>query len=282
MALMTEEIGQLTGKVNGHLTGCEWRRSRSSYRPMDVVAVLARIEERLKAVGLKADAASRAAGTPDAIRNLRRAVEKGGRKGVTMATLGKLAPVLETTVGYLAEGEESRLLSEGISNARTPVAINVAGKLAAGVFREVIEHDDSEPEYIFDDPDPEFPNARLVAFTVEGDSLNELKPRPILDGDRVICVDFEDTGLPLIEGMVVVIQRTRDGGLTLEWSAKQVEIHPGRTEYHPRSSNKNLKPIVVPDDPHADTGERVEVLALVRRTSYALPKAPAPSRGKQR
>ncbi|MEE7478453.1 hypothetical protein MHIMP23_19720 [Methylobacterium hispanicum] len=247
---------------------------------MDVVAVLARIEERLKAEGLSADAASRAAGTPDAIRNLRRTVKNGDRKGVTMATLGKLAPVLKTTVGYLAEGEESRLLSEGISHARQAISIPVVGTLAAGVFREVVEHDDAEPEYIFDEPDPEFPNARLVAFTVEGDSLNELKPRPILSGDRLICVDFDDTGLPLIEGMVVVLQRTRDGGLTREWSAKQVEIHTGRTEYHPRSSNKNLKPIVVPDNPHADTGEQVEVLALVRRTSYALPKAPAPSRRK--
>ncbi len=247
---------------------------------MDVVAVLARIEERLKAVGLSADAASREAGTPDAIRNLRRTVKDGGRKGITMATLGRLAPVLQTTVGYLAEGEESRLLSEGVSGARRPVSIPVVGTLAAGVFREVIEHDDGEPEYIFDEPDPEFPSARLMAFTVEGESLNELKPRPVLNGDRLICVNFDDTGLPLIEGMVVVLQRTRDGGLTLEWSAKQVEIHPGRTEYHPRSSNKNLKPIVVPDDPHADDGERVEVLALVRRTSYALPKAPAPSRRK--
>lgn len=240
---------------------------------MDMPMVLARIEERLKAVGMSADAASRAAGTPDAIRNLRRAVKNGGRQGVTMTTLAALAPVLQTTAGYLLEGGESPAMFDAVSDGRRPTSIPVVGKLAAGVFREVVEHDDGDQEYIFDEPDPEFPNARQVAFTVEGESLNDLKPRPILDGDKLICVDFDDTGLPLIQDMIVVVQRTRDDGRTLEWSAKQVEIHPGRTEFHPRSTNKALKPIVVPDNPDTDTGERVEVIALVRRTSYALPKA---------
>lgn len=254
-------------------------RSRSVTVPiMDKAAVLARIEERLKAVGLSADAASAEAKKPDAIRNLRRAVKTGGRQGLTMATLSALAPVLQTTVGYLAEGSNGSAIFDSVSEARRPGSIPVVGKVAAGVFREVIEHEDGNTEYIFDEPDPEFPNARQVAFTVEGDSLNELKPRPILDGDTLICVDFGDTGLPLIDGAIVIVQRTRDGGQTIEWSAKQVELHPRRTEYHPRSSNKALKPIVVPDDPDADSGEQVEVLALVRRTSYSLPKAAPPRR----
>lgn len=278
MALMTEKIGQLTGTVNGRITGCGEKPARSCYLSMDTPAVLARIEERLKVVGLKADRASKLAGAPDAIRNLRRAVEKGTRTGVTMTTLAALAPVLQTTVGHLLEGSESRIFTDGVSGARRPQSIPVVGKLAAGVFREVIEHDDGDVEYIFDEPDPEFPQAKQIAFTVEGDSLNDLKPRPIFEGDKLICVDFNDTGLPLIEGMVVVIQRTKDNGLTLEWSAKQVEIKPGQTEYHPRSTNKRHKPIVVPDDPNADTGEVVEIIALVRRTSYALPKASTPGR----
>lgn len=254
------------------------RRASVMLPGMDKVAILARIEERLKVVGLSADAASAAAKAPDAIRNLRRAVKTGGRQGLTMKTVAALAPVLDTTVAYLMDGGESPTMFDSVRELSRPVSIPKAGKLAAGVFREVIEHHDAEPEYIFDEPDPEYPNARQIAFDVEGDSLNELKPRPILDGDTLICVDFDDTGLPLLQDMIVVVQRTRDDGLTLEWSAKQVEIHPGRTEYHPRSSNKSLKPIVVPDAPDADNGERVEVIALVRRTSYSLPKASPPRR----
>lgn len=238
---------------------------------MDQVAILRRVEERLKALKMSADRASALARRPDAIRNLRRAVSGSGRQGVSLATLADLAVALETTLPWLLGDDGGD--QTNVRGGHRPISIPVVGVVAAGVFREVIEHEGGELEYIFDEPDPEFPQARQVAFTVEGESLNALAPRPILDGDKLICVDFEDTGLPLTEGMVVVVQRTQDGGQTLEWSAKQVVITPDAIEFHPRSTRKKFKPIVVPDDPNADTGVEVVVLALVRRASYALPKA---------
>jgi hypothetical protein len=67
--------------------------------------VLLRIERRLKATDQSANAASLAAGVSgDAIRNLRRAVKKGDRQGISTLTLTKLAPVLQTTVGWLLDG----------------------------------------------------------------------------------------------------------------------------------------------------------------------------------
>lgn len=67
--------------------------------------VLARIEARLAAVGISATAASVKAGLgQDAIRNMRRAVETGDRKGVSASTLVALAPVLQTTASWLLEG----------------------------------------------------------------------------------------------------------------------------------------------------------------------------------
>jgi hypothetical protein len=71
---------------------------------MELKDVLARVESRLAAVGLSAHAASMAAKKPDAIRNLRRAVQNGERRGVTTETLAALAPVLETTASWLLEG----------------------------------------------------------------------------------------------------------------------------------------------------------------------------------
>lgn len=56
-------------------------------------------------MGLKADAVSRQAGTPDAIRNMRRAV-KEGRDGVSTKTIAALAPVLKTTPAWLLGAEE--------------------------------------------------------------------------------------------------------------------------------------------------------------------------------
>ena len=66
--------------------------------------VLERVESRLKALNMSAHAASMAAKKPDAVRNLRRAVQNGERRGITTDTLSALAPVLQTTASWLMEG----------------------------------------------------------------------------------------------------------------------------------------------------------------------------------
>jgi len=74
---------------------------------MKLAEILSRIEMRLKALGISANEASRRAGKSDAIRNLRRAVAKGEREGISTATLMALAPVLETTAPWLLTGGAS-------------------------------------------------------------------------------------------------------------------------------------------------------------------------------
>jgi len=89
--------------------------------------ILARIESRLKALGLTAYAASAAAGRPDSIRNLRRLVEqieagapeRVGRRGVNIGTLAALAPVLETTAEWLLTGSDGRQEDEAVVDALT-------------------------------------------------------------------------------------------------------------------------------------------------------------------
>ena len=66
--------------------------------------ILLRVERRLELLQLTAHAASARAGSPDAIRNLRRAVLEG-RRGVSTATLTALAPVLQTTAAWLMDGQ---------------------------------------------------------------------------------------------------------------------------------------------------------------------------------
>lgn len=73
---------------------------------MELAAILSRIEARLKATELTANEASRRAGKPDAIRNLRRAVENGMRRGISTATLSALAPVLSTSQAWLLTGRD--------------------------------------------------------------------------------------------------------------------------------------------------------------------------------
>jgi phage repressor protein C with HTH and peptisase S24 domain len=101
---MGATIGNFTDSVNGQITGRLDFPPRSFYRTMDLRKILARIERRLKVVKLSASAASKLAGKPDAIRNLKRAVKDGMRQGLNATTLAALAKVLHTTVAWLTEG----------------------------------------------------------------------------------------------------------------------------------------------------------------------------------
>lgn len=66
--------------------------------------ILARIEQRLTETGQSATAASKDAGKPDAIRNMKRAILDGRKSGVSTETLMALAKQLDTSVEWLMTG----------------------------------------------------------------------------------------------------------------------------------------------------------------------------------
>ncbi|WP_245257485.1 S24 family peptidase [Methylocapsa acidiphila] len=140
---------------------------------MDLEDVLARIESRLAALGLSAHAASIAAKKPDAIRNLKRAVKNGERRGVTTETLTALAPVLKTTAAWLLEG-----VGEPTPGNR----VRVVGRIGAGAEIQP-EFEQIPPEGLYEIEVP-FPiDKDAIAFLVEGDSM-----WPRYDpGDVIIC-----------------------------------------------------------------------------------------------
>jgi hypothetical protein len=162
---------------------------------MDLEDVLARIESRLKAVGLSAHAASVAAKKPDAIRNLRRAVKSGDRRGVTTETLISLAPVLGTTAAWLLEG---------VGDAQPSNHARIVGKIGAG--HEILpEFEQIPPDGLFEIEVP-FPIPEdSLAFEVEGDSM-----WPRYDaGDVIICARQSEDAESVIGREAAV--RTRDG-----------------------------------------------------------------------
>jgi transcriptional regulator with XRE-family HTH domain len=256
--------------------------------PPNASQIYARIERRLAKLGKSERGAAVEAKLSDsAIRN----IKEGKSSSPRLDTVWKLAPVLETTVEWLAFGigpEETgqstvdrtnppqQLTSEIDPSNSKLVPVPIIGPVEAGAFREAPEYERDDLQYIAEPPDREFPHARMIGFDVSGDSMNDLKPRPLLPGDRVIGLDFHDIDSQVIlrDGMVVVIEQTRDGGHTREWSVKQLEIHEDRYEFHPRSTNKRHKPIVVPNkvfrDPSEDDGRQVRILALVRRVTTNL------------
>ena len=163
--------------------------------------VLARIEKRLLAVGLKAAQASKQAGlSPDAIRNLRRGA-KGDltRHGASTRTINMLAPVLRTTPGWLMDGigeEEERHPSYIV-----PI-MGYVGALALvePEYERVPSEGLEQIELPFSIP------AEMIAFLVRGDSM-----LPVYhDGDAVIVYRNQSRPTESFIGEEVVVQ-TVDG-----------------------------------------------------------------------
>lgn len=195
-----------------------------------------------------------------------------GERGLTERTIdlaAKAFGVSKAEVLSFSAGEPGGATVEANEVVRISrsASIPVAGIVEAGTFREADDSNQDEPEFVPAEPDKRWPDARQVAFRVAGDSMNSLKPVPILEGATLICVDFEDIAdrHPLRNGMIVVVERAALGGQMREWSVKQLEVLDDRFVFHPRSTSQKHKPIVVSADFEADDGMTVSVLALVRR-----------------
>jgi hypothetical protein len=162
---------------------------------MELEDILARVESRLQAVGLSAHAASLAAKKPDAIRNLKRAVKNGDRRGVTTETLAALAPVLKTSAAWLLEGA---------GDAATGNQTKVVGRIGAGA--EILPEYEQIPEDgLYEINVPFSIPADTVAFEVEGESM-----WPRYDsGDVVICWKQSEDAENVVGREAAV--RTRDG-----------------------------------------------------------------------
>jgi SOS-response transcriptional repressor LexA len=188
-----------------------------------------------------------------------------GKKGRKIAA-DELLAILEITGAppptlRLEDGTLLSGTSEVRPTIRPLIAVPIVGKVEAGVYREVLEYDDDEPENLFVERDPAFPKARVFGLEVVGDSMNDADPK-MPPGSVAICVDFDDTGLPVSTGMNVVIERSR--GDAREWSIKEVEFRDDETIYHPRSTNPRHKPIVVPHNADPDDESQVRIIGLVR------------------
>lgn len=127
-----------------------------------------------------------------------------------------------------------------------PIAgLQVVSDVQAGSWLEVTTLDEpSEPEILPAPRDPRFPRAAQYALRVRGDSMDLEYP----DGTYVTCVDYWDSGVPLRDGLIVHVQRTRAGGQLVEVTVKAIEKVDGKFWLAPRSSNPKWERIPVDSD----------------------------------
>ena len=225
-----------------------------------------RIQERLKDLSKSARAASLDSGMgADAIRDLMRRPNDSP----TMETIEKLARGLNTTSAWLAFEAGPKTLRPnsigGLINANRSFNLaRVDSAVRAGAFLRAASFDDDLGEVISAPRDPDYPFARQIAYRVEGDSMDQALPRPIRDGDFIICCAWEDLGIEPRNGQIVVIQQTINDGQLRERSVKAVRIEDDLIHFVPMSSNSVNEPIVVPYALDPNDGREVKILALVR------------------
>ena len=147
---------------------------------------------------------------------IRQAINLGvGRLGAD--TIYKIARELGATVESLLE--EPDLHSGGQALDRLPVRYRVGG----GAWVEVDDYAQGDYGAIEISPDPRFPFNMQWLEQVEGDSMNRIYP----EGTYLHVVDAIYLGYEPKEGDVVIVERSRDGGLLKERSAKQVHVRRG-------------------------------------------------------
>lgn len=129
----------------------------------------------------------------------------------------------------------------------------VIGTIRAGVWVEtyMLEHGDQGSIPVA--RDRRFPHARQYALAVSGDSMDQEAP----DGSFVVCVDFNESGLRLKNGMIAHVERTDHG--KAEATLKEVSFRNGEVILMPKSSNPIYEPIPL----RGDNGIEVTVRGVV-------------------
>lgn len=197
-----------------------------------------RIEIRLKALSMSAAKASKlATGSPDFIRDLKRAKSQNP----SAEHIEALARVLKTSSTWLLTGRHSPNADPVLTQ------LDVIGTIEAGQFRDMtLSNQDADYPKIAVVTNRSYAEARQYALRVAGDSMNELFP----DGSYVICAEWGDLGEPLRNGICVHVERYISGTHLVENTLKEIKLGKNGRFLLPRSTNPVHKPIPLPEGEH--------------------------------
>jgi len=159
---------------------------------------------------------------------------ENGTSGIRTPVAEKYARKFKVSLMWLLTGQ-----GEISPNGVEPYEIDVAGLPLLGTIQaghwlettDAIEGANNEMVPVV--RDPRFPHAKQYTLRVVGDSMDLDYP----DGSTVTCVDFADSGLALVEGMLLHVERQRAGGQLVEITLKAAERRKGGWYLVPHSSN---------------------------------------------
>lgn len=226
---------------------------------METDLILKIIDARLQKLGMSQTAAEKAAGTPDAIRNLRR----GKSRSSNLSTLDALTSVLELPPNwYLADSMED-LQSFEVTARPIPQDlpfIPILGRVAAGQWAEIAASEETmaERQPSRFPPDPRYPISAQFDLVVEGTSINKFAQ----PGEMLRCVDLIETGLEIYHNDLVIVERIRSSELR-ETTAKRVRRSNGRFELWPESTDPRWQDPVIVSPGGQDQHDEIRIIAKV-------------------
>lgn len=207
--------------------------------------IVARVEKRLKVLGISAAEASRSAGLSEsAIYNMKRgAAGKIATKGVNAMTIFKLAPALKTTGEWLLSGhgveatdQEHIDSSDVLGNPeRSGRRVRIVGYVGAGSeahFYAIADEDFEEVDA------PEGIGDETVAVEIKGKSWGPLMDTWLVFYDDVRSPITDDlynetcvVGLADDRILLKKIKREKDGSFTLLSNSNEPPIPHARIEW---------------------------------------------------
>lgn len=181
--------------------------------------------------------------------------ESGGR-GIKRSSLDLYAKRFKVTVEWLLLGNGKAERPAAPETSPQVLGLPVVGVIAAGSWLEIdADNVVPGPSHIGIGSDARFPRIRQYALLVSGDSMDQLFP----DGSYVTCIDYGDAGMELRTGLVVHVERSRDSGLLIETTLKEIASINGEMVLSPRSTNPKHRPIVV----NGDEGTEITIRGIV-------------------
>lgn len=172
----------------------------------------------------------------------------------------RYARFFRTTPEWLLYGRE---LGERTTPAELGPSIPIQGAVAAGIWRERMEYDESEWESFTGAPGISAPMSHRFGLRIEGDSMDLLYP----PGTIVECVRYWGDD-PIPNGKRVVVQRERDDGQVETTIKEYFEDKDSVIWLVPRSSNPAFQAPFRCDQPEPGIVDIRVVALVVASTRY--------------
>lgn len=218
------------------------------------------IKRLLEEQGLTANALSISAGLPrDAISD----ILKGKSKNPRADTIAKIARALGVDPAVLILGNAIPSLPASMGHE---IMLPVRFAVAAGLWREVEDWQQVEPEMQPVPSSPGYDGLPQWLERVEGDSMDRIVP----PGSYIHVVDAIALEYEPKTGDLVVVERTRDQGALRERSLKQIEVTKGVVRLWPRSHNARWSQPLEFSDGGDHDDEVVQTVGVVIRAFMNL------------